>query len=571
MIRTAPVVAAVVALGFPLGAGTAQAATIEVDAASIFSIAGTPGLNLGSAQQVGDVNGDGVDDAIVGRTDRSAAVPRTEAWVTFGRRGVRTDIDLSRLGSRGFRIVASGPRALDSVVPIGDVNGDGRDDLAVALAPLDYNVEQGRTRILLGGSSAAVVDVGVDGPQTVSLPDDVVLVPLGRGDINGDGFDDVFASRLVDPAYLGRDAAYLFGGRGLVAGASTGTVNGRLSPIVGDETASIVGDVNDDGIDDLGWPRRDFPAVVFGRRWVPGAPIQLAAASRLELPITPPFSRVVGLMSSAGDVNGDGRADVVVPAFGENDLNPGRAYVVFGRGPGTQSLDTLRAAGLTITGFMGRDLGSDGSVIALGDTNGDGRDDLLADNGGVPYGGGGVPPQLLAGRTQGGVIDATRPVTPIVRRFGTYLEPAWGVTPAGDLDGDGGADLSAAMLSNTADVLGRAAIIGGSDKIAPRLTAVGMTNTTFRTGPSPAGLPLGTTFYATFSEDVTLRLSLRRADGTKVTTVTGQARRGKRTLAFDGKVNGVPLAAGSYRLTPVTTDRGANTTVGPTLSFTVVG
>ena len=86
-------------------------------------------------------------------------------------------------------------------------------------------------------------------------------------------------------------------------------------------------------------------------------------------------------VSAAGDVNGDGLADLIIGADGAdpNGLASGRSYVVFGKaatGPVNLSAITRGSGGFVINGETAVDF-SGGSVSAAGDVNGDGLADLI--------------------------------------------------------------------------------------------------------------------------------------------------------------------------------------------------
>ena len=138
------------------------------------------------------------------------------------------------------------------------------------------------------------------------------------------------------------------------------------------------------------------------------------------------------------DLNGDGRAELLLGAVGNDagGLDAGAAYVVFGKSTSTEvNLATLGSGGFRIRGVVGEGLGS--TLTGLGDVNGDGTADLLLGtaNGGkayVVFGRSTTSEVNLATLGSGGYAiraEAAGDLTGMV------------VTAAGDLNGDGVADL----------------------------------------------------------------------------------------------------------------------------------
>jgi len=188
---------------------------------------------------------------------------------------------------------------------------------------------------------------------------------------------------------------------GFAANLNLSTLNGTTGfRIIGasnnnfGQSVSVAGDVNGDGIDDLiiGEDYADFGGtnsgaayVVFGKVGGFGATLDvstLTGANGFRLTGVAADDFAGYSVSGAGDINGDGFADLIVGAFNAdpNGSQSGAAYVVFGKAGGFDA--TLNLSGLTgANGFRiaGGAAGDNAgfSVSAAGDVNGDGIDDLI--------------------------------------------------------------------------------------------------------------------------------------------------------------------------------------------------
>jgi len=304
----------------------------------------------------GDLNGDGYDDLAIGVPLASPdGVPYAGAtYLLWGGPNLGLTLDVDTL-TAAAGMVLTGPNPGDTLGRfarnLGDVNGDGYDDVALGSPTAD---PQGRR----SGGIAYVVFGAAD---------------LGTAPL---------------------DLASLDGSNGFaIAGAAPGHLAGR--------SVSGAGDVNGDGYTDLliGSPG----AQVGGMAWagaaylVWGGPV-LGAGGELDLATLGPGGVVLlgaapgdlagSLVSGAGDVNGDGYDDLLVASPGQDHggaPNAGSAYLVWG-GPHLSDLSALSLGHLTdATGLtlLGADGVGDGSpwdtpifVTGLGDINGDGWADV---------------------------------------------------------------------------------------------------------------------------------------------------------------------------------------------------
>ena len=342
-----------------------------------------------------DVDGDGVDDVLSADNQR----PFSNAYVVFGDRWLG-DTDLAGPFD-GLRIVGAQGSPTAAVGCAGDVDRDGRDEVLVGSWQEDPNGRDnaGSVFVVLGRRGGAAIDLREPGFGGYRIDGAVANDRIGvervsgAGDVNRDGRDDVLVG---GNGAAGRGpntgaAWVVFGRRGSapVDLAALGAGGYRIAGAKSGDRAGFAvanaGDVNDDGRPDqlvgayTAANERGTTAgeayVVFGRRATDTVELAALGGGGITIRGAAGGDRLGIALSTAGDVNRDGRADVLVGADGIAD-RPGRAYVIYGRRAGTVDTAALGGAGYAIEGEAPGD-NAGYAVAALPDLDGDRRPEAL--------------------------------------------------------------------------------------------------------------------------------------------------------------------------------------------------
>ena len=383
-----------------------------------------------SIASIGDFNGDGYEDLVVGGRSESVA---SHGWVYFGGPAADSNGDVLLLRDPLLTFSPYTP-----VASAGDMNGDGFGDIVVATPSSGI---EGQARVYFGGSNP-------DGIPDLTLQDWagnwLAFAPqaVAAADYNGDGISDL---ALGAPGYWdnfnygGDDVGrtYLFFGGKAADGEADLILESPSMPLPGSffqgfgGVVAAAGDLNGDTFGDLivapHHPYNHLPFVktfmYLGGPNIDSIPDgSMATIPRSNLPGQGP------LITSAGDLNGDGYGDVaveaiVLPASGSGPatfvvhIYFGKSEMSFSTSPDltldTDSTDGLRAS----------------SVSGGRDVNGDGYPDLVV----------GSPLQAAAYIYFGGAaFDATPDIVLTGERSDTWFGASGALA---DWTGDGIADV----------------------------------------------------------------------------------------------------------------------------------
>jgi hypothetical protein len=352
-----------------------------------------------SVSGAGDVNGDGFADVIVGAPYYDAG--ETDEGAAFVFLGSAAGIADGNPSTAHAQIESNQADAKlgesfggNAVSGAGDVNGDGFADVIVGAPYYDAGeTDEGAAFVFLG-SAAGIAD---GNPSTAhaqlesnQADAELGLSVSGAGDVNDDGFADVIVGAvLYDAGESAEGAAFVF--LGSAAGIADGDPSTAHAQLESNQVSarlgfsvSGAGDVNDDGFADVivgaifyyaGEGREGAAFMFLGSATgiADGGP----STAHAQLESNQADARLGWSVSGAGDVNGDGFADVIVGAhyYDADEIGEGAAFVFLGSAAGIADGNPSTAHAQLESNQAGARLGN--AVSGAGDVNGDGFADVI--------------------------------------------------------------------------------------------------------------------------------------------------------------------------------------------------
>ncbi len=340
------------------------AAGPSVGVENIVNLGVTPGAFqvrlLGAARGAGfaatfvyaDVNGDGIQDVIVGapNEDRNGRANSGTVYVIFGRAGLTTSQEITVAGITGLRFdgAGAGDRIGSVLIGMGDVNGDTIDDILLTSGTADNNARanSGSVYIIFGRTSwtQTIWDLAAPGGFDVRVDGELAGDQLGTGCISGDYDNDGIKDLVIGATFASFNARVLSGSTYVVLGRTSwasATIDLASLPVPyalrldGATAFDLTGlspaviDLDGDSLNDLvfsaffasynGRAQSGSVYITYGRTPALSGVLDLAAATSYDVRLDGAVAGdEIGFNTFATDIDGDSRGELAIGAFGRD-------------------------------------------------------------------------------------------------------------------------------------------------------------------------------------------------------------------------------------------------------------
>jgi len=342
---------------------------------------------------VGDVNKDGYEDILIGAPENNQGGLRAgAAYLIFGSTNLPelltplTQADVTFIGGE------SKDEAGMKVAGVGDVNGDGFSDFLIS-APRECS-GTGKVYLIFGKNSGWTNEIKLSDADVIFVGenrgDNAGIAIAFAGDVNNDGLDDflIGAPRHDNDQLNDAGKAYLIFGKKDGWAKTTNLADADASfsgksflDMFGFSVAGV-GDINHDEIDDfaIGAPyfdnenKKDVGKVYLFFGKTGSLPAEYSVSDADASLIGGNSDDLLGkYISNAGDINGDGKDDVLVTASMVNSA--GKIYMIFGKGLEWSHNAIPENFAPSFIGESANDCA--GVPALLDDFNSDGKSDLI--------------------------------------------------------------------------------------------------------------------------------------------------------------------------------------------------
>lgn len=362
--------------------GMAQATTLSGSELVRLDSTGT-GYSLGRAQAVGDINGDGYQDLVIG-AHSAAGTSVGHVYIVYGQADMLSALSLSSVTVTELTGASVADQA-GVAVAVGDLNNDSYDDIVVGANNDDVSGTNSGTAYVVYGGTDQIASGSLSAFPRF-LPEasgDGLGGAVAIGDFNNDGNQDILlgANRNDDGASNAGSMYIYYGDNTTIT--SNVSVSGYYE-LTGEAasnsagSALTVGDFDNDGYDDfvvgaLNYGGIGAAYVVYGQDMTNSATTtSLSSATRFSTGST---GDTFGSVLAVGDINGDGYSDLAIGASGSDvsGTNAGAVNVLYGTS--SDWTTSSFASAIAITGKAAAD--SAGTAVHIEDMNKDGFAELM--------------------------------------------------------------------------------------------------------------------------------------------------------------------------------------------------